>query len=516
MAVNPGAAYQPYADERYIGVEASFELIDVDAATDAQATADPELWFSNLQQTHDKIVSMSNRIATIEPDEWRLNGGYVCVKMEDNGEVGYWSQAVSDASGNVDVTLTFTFSIPQSSRAFTVVFDDSTGNYCTDFSLTAFAADGTQMATQAITGNDQPIIIVDMATDGYSSLVLKCTKTNKPSRCVRICEVVFGYLRIFDDDDIASMSVKYQSTLDAQSMPSNMLTLTLDNTDRRYNIINPTGIYKYLQKGQGLNVSIFINGERVQMGRFYFETAKSDDNSMTVQITAYDRFYSLDSSECNIGQSGTWTVSDAVAAVLADAGLSVLTEIPTDVQARVIGRAIPQGTSHREALRMIAQAAKCVCFFNRQDAIQFVHPGQSLSEQSIDELTTDTMSDYPGITDTGLINAVEITVRDEYAENSDDVIYTAEHIATDEDRHALSIQNPLVPGQDVADWLLQISQYRIQYDVNERGNPARELHDTVTIDDIYGVNKTAQVIEQTFSVGTGLDGQVVALTNQVQ
>ena len=34
--------------------------------------------------------------------------------------------------------------------------------------------------------------------------------------------------------------------------------VTIENIDRKYNMINPQGIYKFLQQGQGLNVEIGV------------------------------------------------------------------------------------------------------------------------------------------------------------------------------------------------------------------------------------------------------------------
>lgn len=504
--------YNPYSDERYISSEASFELIDVDAAISAATSGDSGLFFSKPEQTHDKITSMTNRVATLEPNEWVLDGGYTCISenIANNGEVGYWSEVLSDENGNIDITREFTFEIPQDSRAFTVIFDDTTNDCASDFELTAYNSNGDVINTQIVTDNESSVVIVDLAAENYTKIVAHFTKTNKPHRHLRICEVVFGYLKIFNDDEIVSVSLEFDSSIDSQNLPTKKLVLTIDNTDRRYNIISPTGIYKYLQKGQGLNISIFINGERVTMGRFYFESSKSNDNSMTAQITAYDRLYFLDDIECNIGTTGTWTVSQAVEAVITDSKLPITYEIPENIGNRNINKWIPQNTSIREALRLIAQAGMSVCYINRLDVLVFKEPG--LGEYT-DLLDNDRMSQYPDVSDTGLINSVEITSRNEYEENSEEIKYTASNIQPDEDERLLSINNPLVNSNEVANWILKMAGYRIQYDISERGNPEREIQDIINIYDVYGENKNAVVLTQKFDVDIGLTGTVKAVTN---
>lgn len=507
----PSSGYAPYADERTLGAEVAFELIDVDAATTAAVSTDAGTWFSEPEQTVDKLTSMSYKVATLEPNEWRLDGSYVCIKETGNGQVGYWSGEMSDYDGATDITCTYTFGTPQSSRAFTVIFDNLTGDCGEDFTLTAMNG-GTQIATKSVTGNEDPMIIVDMPADGYTSLIIHVTKTNRPKRRVRLCEMVFGILQKFSDDKISSMELQYETTLDSQSLPSGMFSLTLDNTNREYNIINPSGLYRYLQQGQGLNVAIKIGTEQILMGRFYFDKAESDDNAMTVRITAYDSLYFMASGECNIGKSGTWTVAEAVAAIIADSGVGLATDIPMDIGARTVSRAIPQRTNHREALRMVAQASRCVAYVGRGDALTFVDISSPDGSKEYDELNNDRMADLPKITDVGMINRVIVNVRDEYADA--ETSYTAENIKTGDPVKELTVTNPLATSQEVANWLLAQNQYRVQYDVSERGNPDREVLDWVNIYDIYGGQKMAIVTKESFIYGLGLSGELTARTQQ--
>ena len=506
----PGV-YDPYADVRELSAEVSFELIDVDADISVTPTASEGTFFSQLEQTHDRITTLSKRYATLETNYWQLTGGFSLINENgQNDEIGYWSNAISDINGNIDISMTFVFDTIQSSRAFTVIFDNRTNNYATDFELTAYDSSDAVLGNVHVTDNTSYIHIVDLAAMDYKKLIIQFNKTSLPFRRIRIAEVVFGFLQTFDDDNIKTMTIKNQTTLDSSSQPSNSLSLTINNIERNYNIINPSGFYFYLQKGQGLNVTISINGEAINVGRFYFSSSKSEDKTLTATITAYDRFYILDTTECNIGANGTWTVSDAVNAVISDSGISINTEIPSAIATRVIGKNIPQGTSHREALRLIAQAAKCVCFFNRQDTLQFVEPSDETSSLTLD---ADKVYEYPNVEDTALINSVQISVRNEYVDNAEEVVYSANDIAEDEEENLLKVTNPLVQGQDVAQWILKMQKFRIKYPIEERGNPALDLQDCITPADVFGENRKAIVVSQTLTYSTGLKGTLEAVAN---
>lgn len=503
------AAYKPYADTRRVTAQAVYELISVTAADTATATASSEGPISKVSQTHDKIVSMSNIVATLEPDSWLLDGRRKTPNAFDNGEVGWWSDNQSDENGEFSVpeVLTHTFPVPQSSKGFTVVFDDKANEYATDFALTAYDVSDNIISSLHITDNTSSVCVIDLPSDNYSKTVLEVYKTSKPFRYVRVCERVFGFLQYFRGNDIYSIDIIYAIDPTMQSLPAGQLVLTLNNGARQYNILNPKGIYKYLQTGQGINTLISIGGEEVNTGRYYFEQAKSSNGAITASITAYDKIWALDKTRCNIGTTGTWTVEAAITAVLADSGLAITTVIPTEIGARTVNKCIPKDTTHREALRLIAQAGMCNCIFDRLDRLVFFEPEISTA---VDILTADNMEEFPEVTDTGLTNTVIITVRDEYADT--EVIHTATNQASDEDAKTLEIDNPLVASADVAAWTLSLMGMRYEYVVSEMGNPAREVGDSVQMADVYGENSTALLTEQRVMYDSGLSCTIKAVT----
>lgn len=507
---NTTALYDAYKPVRRVKTKATFELIDVDANINAVPSASDGTAFSILEQTHDKITDISAKFATLESNYWKLDGSFFTIhNTRNNGQIGYWSNDISDKYGNINITMSFEFSIPQTSKFFTVIFDDRTKEYAKDFTLTTYSSSGSVLNTKTVSGNTLSVAVIEMASISYKKLVIKFTKTANPYRRIRVCEVVFGYLQSFTDDDISSINIQYTTSIDSQSLPSCAMSITLNNIDKQYNIINPNGIYKYLQKGQGINLSIYLDGEYISLGRYYFENSTSDDNSMTATINAYDKIYSLDNKKCNIGTTGTWTIDEAVSAVISDSGEHIEVKIPDRIASRTIGRCIPQGTTHREALRMIAQAGMSVCYINRNSVLEFIEPSTQANTEVIDN---NKMSKYPKVSDNGLINSIKITVKNEYAENSEEKIYTASDIADDETEKLLEINNPLVLNQEVAEWILKMQKYRIAYDIEERGNPALEITDCIQINDVYGENKNGFIINEAFSIGIGLQGTIRAVT----
>lgn len=506
---NVSGAWAPYAAKIKPEALIEFELIDVDAAKLAGAAVSVETaGFASLAQSYDEITQMSSKIATLEPDYWALDSTFILPKKDGpNGETGWWSKALSGADGGFDVApvLTFTFSEPQYSDGFTIVFDNKSGEVGSDFSIETYSGT-TLLASAAVSGNGQEVRVVDCPSAGYDRLVITVTKTSKPYRRLRICEVVFGYLQQFDADKIVSLKLTKETSLYMQSLAAGKLAVTIDNSDKAYNVLNPEGIYKFLQQGQGINSRLVLNGESVNTGRFYFDNATANDDALTATINAYDLIYRLDQAECNIGASGTWTVSEAVAAVIADSGIDLAVDIPAEIGARAVRKCIPQGTTHREALRLIAQAGMCHIFIDRLDRLA----ARDLDfGQSVDELAGSNMTTWGDAKDTGLINVVEIEAADEYSE-AEALKFTATNRKAGEPLKVLSLNNPLINAQAVAEWILGLLGHRNQYNAVSMGNPARDLGDCVSIANVYGGQDPAVVIKQETTFNGSLLDKVTA------
>lgn len=484
-------AWQPYADTITPDANIQFELIDVDAAEVATAAASADgVAFTDIAQTHDEITQNSLKIATLEQNIWCLDGSWQLPKQSgENGETGWWSEVVSGVNGtfNDNPLLTFTFSEPQSSDGFTIVFDTKAHEVAAAFTIKTYNADNTLINTASVSGNSETIVIVDCPSLNYSKMTVNFTKTAKPYRRVRVTEVVFGYLQQFSKNKIVSFKLAWETALYMQNLPSGKLSVTIDNSDKAYNVLNPQGIYKFLQAGQGINTMLALNGETMNMGRYFFTGATANDDALTATITGYDLFYRLDQSTCTIGATGSWSVAEAVAAVIADSGEDITTDIPSEIGARNIRKCIPSDTSHREALRLIAQAGMTHIFIDRLNRLAM---RDIAFAESVDSLNADNMTTWGNAKDTGLINKVTIEAADEYA-GSDPLIYTATNQQPGEPVQVLEIENPLVNSQAVAEWILAMVGKRNQYTITSMSNPARDITDCISIESVYGTHDLA-------------------------
>ena len=287
------------------------------------------------------------------------------------------------------------------------------------------------------------------------------------------------------------------------------LTVTIDNSEKLYNLVNPTGIYEYLQNGQYVNYWYTIGGQTVNAGIRYFYAAESDDSGLTASITFNDRLILLDDVVFNGGSSGTWTLQEAITAILTAAEIKTAPTFKDDLESVVIRKCIPQETSAREAIRMCAQAAMCTCYVDPNDSLHFIRP--VLKEIPDDQLTRDRLAEEPTVNIGDRYNAVTIKRNDSYVEDTEEESYTLSAAEEGDMVITKEISNDLVNDmQEWAQWALPWIQRRTYFDIEYRGNPAIEMGDTIQVYDAFNVNGMALVESYNLEFNGGLSGSMTA------
>lgn len=498
---NTSPNFSPFAIEREVDCNIRFELLDENAKANAVPSVNV-YDIAQLDQLTDGITS-TKKYATLEPDSWALDGTFEILPSDlAEAQVGWWSGlSGADSTFTTPPALSFYFGgIAISTIGFTLYLDGAAG-LPTEIEITTYAADQTTVIFQKTFSNNKALFIADMPVQNYYKVKFEFMRTSKPFRRVRVLETLFGVVQLFDRDNLESVSIDYAADFISESLPSRQLVFAFDNSDHKYNLINPSGLYAYLQEGQDIHASITVNGESVYMGTFEFTSAVASDDGIIGQIKGNDFILSaLDESVID-GANVTKTLSAAVADVLNGLGVSASMQNPS---ASVV-TAYPEGTTKREALRLLAQACCCAVWVDR-DGITQIQPLDTGTPA--DELNADRMPSMGGISVSEPVDCVTLTVRNEYTDT--EVIYAA-----GSGKRVKNIDNPCVApanGQAVADWLLAQYNRRVRYDKPNRCNPAVEVGDTLTVYDAYGENRNAAVTEIAVSFdGGGLESKIKAV-----
>lgn len=401
-----------YPRRRQSDANVVFELLDLDAAESVLNVLGNECAISKKNQTHNRIYNPTYKLATCEPEQFLLDGSFTLPRGNENGEIGFWSELLSNENGEFGeaqgygVTLIINFSGLHKSAGTTVVFDPN--EYCEKLAVLAMK-DGDIVFQRFITGNTSHIVKVEESFTGYNKIQIFCQKTSKPLRRVRITEVALGLVETFEKDDLVSVNMVTEMSHDSSNLPSGELRVKFKNTDKRYNFLNTKGIYQYLERGQRVNVSLGVGKEKdpqmLPFNQFFYTTSSTEDDTMTAEIVANDKFSMLEDSIFRKGKIGTIGLEQLLKTIISDSKTKLGLKVANNIKSKRISSAVPV-VSHREAIRLAVQAAQAICYINYNNELIVAkrRPKSTVHET----LNKNNCYEYPKININEYTNTIEV------------------------------------------------------------------------------------------------------------
>lgn len=524
-----------YAPKRATVGRLTFEIIDTDAFNDNVKSISSEASFSRKDQVTNKIREMSTKYATLEPNYWKLDGSFALPPKpdEDGFEVGWWGNNLCDNSGKFSPNeiLALSFTKAHSSIGLTIAFDTRINEYAADFDISAYKLDGTLINTYSVTSNTEALYIFNTPISNYGKIVLTIKKWCKGNRRARVKNIDFGIIKQYEDRKLVKMNITEQVDILSDTLPSNELKFTVDNSDKAFNILNPEGLYAYLQEMQEVKAEIGVildneNTEYIPMGKYYLNDWQSDEKAITATFTAKDILNILDNIPFTMFGSGN--LYDVSVNVMNIAGIK---DYYIDFKLKDIStNGFKEKLSCRKALQYIAIASKACVFQDRYGTLnvkQFATLDVSTSYINfcgqfdlfcgaaypstdngfdIKHITFDNTYNVPQIKLDSLIKTVIIVVHNEG--NKTEVSFDNSSVVSGV---ALKVDNPLintnVHAEEVATWIINERNLRAIYSVNWRQNPCLEATDIILIEDGYGSKKQSRITKQEFEYQGYLKGK---------
>lgn len=391
----------------------AFGVFDVQAREDATPSVNTQASFTDINSVVDDKRVRDYKPMTFEDDYPRLDGSFVLFpdSPAPNGtEIGWWSATQSDANREFDVDpiITINFSSLVTTLGISIVFDLLGGSYITDFKVQWY--NGVTLLDEVnVIGNTETFASVDNLVEDYNKLVIALYKTDKPYRYARILEVNFGLEELFTNDLLISAELIEESSPVTKELSINKIKFTVINEDQKFNMINPDGIYSFLQKKQpitaysGLKVGDEI--EYIDLGIYYLSNWKNS-SGLTSTVEAQDIFGIL--SKTTYYNSPFFVdepLIDVLESLLLDAGITTFTITIEDGITELVNGYIPI-VSHREAFQLVLLASRCAIRYDRQYGIEIYRADYSTSLKDIDY---DTILGEPQIEQLQLITSVEAT-----------------------------------------------------------------------------------------------------------
>jgi len=363
---------QTKARKTYGRVE--FKQVDLNAAEDATVTATSTESISSPDYTvDDNWVGLSN-YATFETDRWVLDGSFALLPTSSPyGELGWWSSELSSTGGTFGTSqlLTFTFTEDHNSIGFTVIFDIVNNEYAVDFTLELLDSSDTQLDLFTITGNTLSTYRVETPVSGYRKAKLTITKWSKEDRRARVSELLFGLIEVYENEELIKLDLTEEIDPTGIQSPQNEFKFSIDNSDYKYDIINPAGIYSYLETKMRITAYIGIYAGSVieygKLGTFYLRSWDTP-TKIEASFKARDKFDILQNTYKK-GLYQTRSLYDLAIDVLTEEGLtSEDYDIDSALSSISVTSYLPIAKT-RELLHMIAQAGQAICYMSRDNLV---------------------------------------------------------------------------------------------------------------------------------------------------
>ena len=364
-----------YKNGRRTVAEVSYSLVAPEAKEIGVAYLPEGNSFSRPEQIMNEISNISTKIATFEPNHWKLDGSFALPlpPEQSNMEVGWWGKGLSDSEGilNPIPQIEILFPVVQNIKRFGITFDEPTNNYCTDLEFIVYDSSFNVILNERITNNTSVSPHTREGVQNAYIVVIKLYKTNNPFRFPRVSELDFGILIRFANDDIFSLNLVTEANPTGASFPFSSLSLSVANNDR-FDQLDPTSYAQYLYARQSFEYRhglVLPDGstEWAYMGAYYLQDWKVSDSQVT--FTAGGKTSLLENYTFFNSSLAEFTIGQLIRDVLDTVGIDYYLAPELDFSPLVTGWFGEK--SYREVLANLTELSCCLAYENQQNTVEF-------------------------------------------------------------------------------------------------------------------------------------------------
>ena len=372
------------ADLRRVDAKLVIDWTAPDLDQSIQVTANEQASTSYPQQTADGVTGTTRKWASCDGSTYPDGTWFPAPGPDDltENQMGWWGTQLAGADGAFSEpypALTITHAI-RPVRYLRVVGDSARGEWPVDFRVDLYGPDDTLLRTQTVNGNDSIEWSMSLMPEvlDVAKQVLTVTRWSHPGRQAKIIEFFSSIQETYLSGDIVEIRMieereASQGSLPVGNISANEISIRLANEGRKFDVRNPNSpLAGLLKPNRRIHAYLGVDDEWVPLGTFWSLDWDAPDDQLEAVTVARDRLERL--RKTNFSTS-TVHQNDSMYAlaerVLQDAGLS-----PSDywidpaLQSIVVPWAWLSPTSHREALRIIAEAALAVVYTDRDGVIR--------------------------------------------------------------------------------------------------------------------------------------------------
>lgn len=363
-------------------IEVSLKMTDPDAYEDASATDNGSAFFADTNYTVSDGDKDIHPYATLETNQWLLDGSREILPDSDYGEVGFIGNILSDVNGlyttNPIISVNFTKTHINVLQGITITWSAFLNEYAEEFVVTAYNGD-TIIAEKSVEGNTSLRSAVMFDISNYDRITVEIIKWSTAHRRARVDEIFIGVYKIFSKSDLISYNCSYMSDPISAELPKSEMSFSINNIDELYNPYNTEGLSKYLMERQEIDVKYgykLDNGvEWIKGGKFYISEWNAEQNGLSADFKARDLLEFMTGTYYKgLYNANGKSLYDLAEEVLQDADLPVNSDgtvkwvIDDSLKTMYTVAPLPVDT-HANCLQMIANAGGCVIYQDREGTL---------------------------------------------------------------------------------------------------------------------------------------------------
>lgn len=497
------------ADTELMECRAELSFVPPGADNGAEISSSQEADLSFKDQAANGDFNMAAKWGSLEPGRIVLDGSISFQSSQNPRQYGFWSKQICGADGVfaekpvIEYTMTASYDI----IGVSIAFDDLGGEYATELEIAYYDADNKLLHSKAFE-NDSVLFYGEQKQKGLKKIKITIGKWNVPKRMCKICQIVPGTILSFETEGIHGFESTEVITPFASSVTFPEYSLTIDNSDSDFNIVNPDGLVAYIRQ-QMVTVPklCLISGERtdvVQMGKFYLYSWPQNDNADEVKITCRPSLAFV-SDNYSLTEKTLQTVEQACEHIFADINEKI--NIDDELKEVQVNTFIGKEISKLDAMAQLAIACCGYWKFERNGDI-------SLKNCIIPDVTNDVdydkMWSKPSI-EQGKTYATCTTKY--YTVSSGKLVGTDVKIENGDVGENLNLPNSYficseAQAQQVAYKALAFENYRLTHKADYRGDPSIEAGDSVFIENDFKKSKVFVLKHLITFNSSGLTGSI--------
>lgn len=412
---------------RTSAVRLTFGVHDVDAKDDSAPSVNTIQPFTDILKIKDEKYTLGTKYATFEQDYFKLDGSFYLMPDDITSDDvnGWWSLEMSgeDRIFVNPPTITILFTKYHTSLGIGIYFGET---YCEAFEI--YWYDGEEQKSYKLVENNTltECNIYNPVAD-YDKIIIKFLRTAEPYRYARVNEIDFGLTEIFTNKNTVKANIIEEVDPISSTLSINKLTMTVLNENQKFNMINPEGIYAYLQLRQKIVAQsglILPSGEieYVPIGEFYLSDWKNS-TGLTAILEATDIIGILDkttyyNSPFYINEPAYNVINN----VLSDAG-NFQFELSSDISLLTLTGYIPIVT-HRQALQTILVALRACLRIERDGTLYIYRPDYNAEVETI---ANKTILGSPVIEQKSFVSTVQVMEYNYILNSEETVLFEGEY-----------------------------------------------------------------------------------------